>query len=343
VLLRLLARGSLSVSDANLQHRAKTFEIEEILPWREGTPVGIQIDREYVRVDQRELVDRKELETAADLVFDRLKNAHKGSRIVIPEVEQTLARLRISKLTAGSASKSDLVLQVQDPYLRLSQTLGFSVKSMLGSPSSLLNASKATNFEYELVGATSSIRRLREFDGAPTQFVSQARSSGVGFRFLRLANETFEDNLRLVDSKMPELLAELLLAHYDGAGASLTDLVAFLATANPLGLTKKLASHFYSHKIRTLLADCALSMRPSKPWNGSHSTNGGYIIVDDQGEIHCLHAFERDVFTDYLLRSTYLEHADTKRHNYSRLIENPKNSGGPDFSVCLNLQIRFLR
>jgi hypothetical protein len=344
VLLRLLAHGRIQLSDAKLQpDESKTFEIESLSRKSKNENFELEIRGHEIFLDSSTIATRTEVQSAADLVFERVSKRGAGKSITIPEVELLLSRLRLKQLAAGSGSKDDLTLRVLDPYLRLSQSLDFSIKSMLGSAATLLNASKATNFRFELLGDASVIRTLSKFDGHPVDLISAALSRGVVVKFDRPCNETFESNLIMVDSRMPEIVAHLLLAHYSGVKGHLAALIEHLTKSNPLEMTAPLASTYYRHKLKTLLIDCALGMTPSRVWSGEHSSNGGYIIVARDGALHCLHAFERDSFGDYLVSSTKLERGDLDRHAYGELVESVDDDGNPRFHVLLNFQIRFVK
>lgn len=55
-------------------------------------------------------------------------------------------------LKASSTAKTDITIVVHDQRTNQQPTLGFSIKSQLGSPSTLLNAGKTTNFIYKING-----------------------------------------------------------------------------------------------------------------------------------------------------------------------------------------------
>ena len=137
----------------------------------------------------------------------------------------------------------------------------------------------------------------------------------------------------LIDSLLPEIIAELLLVSFSRDVTKLKDLVDILEKENPRRYRR---SDVYGYKIRKLLCACALGMKPSQKWNGSEEANGGYILVKETGEVLAYHIYNREAFELYLLNNTRLERASTKRHDYlSIYTENG------EARINLNLQIRF--
>ena len=70
----------------------------------------------------------------------------------VPEVEAFIATFNCKSLKADSSAKSDIRIVLHDEITGNSPELGFSIKSQLGSASTLLNAGKTTNFIYKIDG-----------------------------------------------------------------------------------------------------------------------------------------------------------------------------------------------
>ena len=338
-LLRILSEARVQIADSELNPvRNRAFVIEAVMMTQKSSTCTIWIDDDFAVVEDGESIRRADLNSAAEVILEVLSTVQNGQSITIPECEEILAKLRFHRLSASSKTKEDLTLRVLDPFLRTSQLLSFSIKSQLGSPATLLNASKATNFVYSLDVSPRSLALLRLCDGDPNAILSTAIKEGVTITAQGPVDERFRTNLLLIDSRMPELLASLLRLHYESGLSNLSELTDRLALIDPLRLGSELSKTFYRHKIKMFLSDCALGMTPTTPWDGTHSSNGGYLIVSEDGELLCLHSFDRDVFNEYLLRSTKLERGSRKRHEYGSLVD-----GLHGVQLRLNLQIRFLR
>lgn len=212
----------------------------------------------------------------------------------------------------------------------------FSIKSRLGSPSTLLNASGATNFRFMLSSdlPSAEIASLNEL--GVKELVKSLVERGCELNFAEVHSKQFAANLLVIDSAMPKLIAALLISYYSGLGTTLTDLIPVISNADPLSIGAD-ANKVYTHKIKTFLAGVVLGMTPSKPWNGNDDATGGYTVVKPNGEIVCFNAYNRGAFRDYLLNSTRMETGSTTRYKFGKIFYN-------DGKLCLdlNFQVRFI-
>lgn len=166
-------------------------------------------------------------------------------------------------------------------------------------------------------------------------------------------SETFKDNLEVVDSSLPEMLADLVKVHYfqqilQSRGAKrngkfreadkLGSAVEMLGKTAPYSAKKR--RNFCEIKIKRFLRACALGLMPSEVWNGIDDASGGYIIVLPDGRLVALYVYNTNLFEQYLYETTIFERASTTRHKYMELY--PDGETG-DYLLKLNLQIRFNR
>ena len=56
-------------------------------------------------------------------------------------------------MKAKSSDKTDIKIILHDRRTKMNSEMGFSIKSQLGGDSTLLNASKTTNFNFKIEGA----------------------------------------------------------------------------------------------------------------------------------------------------------------------------------------------
>ncbi len=155
---------------------------------------------------------------------------------------------------------------------------------------------------------------------------------------MRTENPIFSNNLILIDSALPQIMAEIIYLFYSTSHSSLKSLVEEISTINPLSFDGNHNHPFYSYKIKRFLTDIALGMMPSKVWTGELEATGGHLVVKDDGEILSYHIYNRNDFEDYLLNNTKLETASSSRHEFGQIYEE---NGNQFFK--LNLQIRFIR
>lgn len=261
----------------------------------------------------------------------------------VPEIEEFMQSINCISLKASSSAKTDITIVVHDQRTRQEPTLGFSIKSQLGSPSTLLNAGKTTNFIYKIKGAKLSKDEIQEINSVASRSkildrISQIQKSGGQFDFIKTERQIFSNNLVLIDSLLPEILSEIVFDFYSSEFSHLADLVKKTADKNPLNFDIENEHKFYEYKIKRFLTDVALGMMPSKVWTGQYDATGGYLIVKDNGDVLCYHIYNRNEFEDYLLNNTKLEAASSKRHDFGVIYEVDK-----EFYINLNLQIRFIK
>jgi type II restriction enzyme len=228
---------------------------------------------------------------------------------------------------------------VHDSITPTTPELGFSIKSMLGSPSTLLNASGATNFIYEIVDSKNN-EEVNEISGA-SKIRDRAKHiyvNGGKLVFLETENVNFRKNLRKIDSNFPKIIAEILKHYYDGKGSRLKDLVQCLSDDQVFCKELDLNKSDFEYKIKNFLSAVALGMTPKKDWDGFTQAHGGYIIVKENGEVVCYHLYNRDEFEEYLYQNTKLDTPSTTRHKFGFTYEeNGKQK------IKYNLQIRFIK
>ena len=254
-----------------------------------------------------------------------------GGSFEIPDAQDLMADLRCKNIKSSSSKKSDISLEIEDPRSGTNQKQGFSIKSKIGGLSTLFNASGATNFEYEIINGVNSDGRTK--DGALID-LNRILGEKDDLQFSSIPNENFRKNLMMIDSKMPEIVAEMVKAYYLGISPSVVKLTQHVQKSDPLNMRD--LEHFYEYKVREFLFAVAFGMKPSKVWDGLDETHGGYIVVKENGELACYHLYDRDRFRKFLFMNTKFDTPSKTRHKFGRIYERD----GRKF-IKLNLQIRF--
>lgn len=266
-----------------------------------------------------------------------------SSSFTYPEIETFINSFNCTSLKAKSSVKSDIRVVIHDQRTGTTPELGFSIKSQLGSPSTLLNAGRTTNFIYRIDNINLTDDQISEINSINSQSKVMHRIKCIKehsgkFNFTRTENSTFENNLMLIDSSLPVILSEITYLYYTSKHTKLVDLVNELSTSNPLNYNLKEGHPFYTYKIKRFLTDIALGMMPSLVWTGKLDATGGYLIVKENGEILCYHIYNRNDFEDFLLKNTKLETASTTRHDFGILYKEEQ-----ELFFKLNLQIRYIK
>lgn len=261
----------------------------------------------------------------------------------VPDVESFMNSIYCYSLKAKSSDKTDIKIILYDRRTRINSEMGFSIKSQLGGDSTLLNASKATNFNFKVVGSELSnndieiINTINPKRNKVIDRVDAIRKKGANLVFDRVDNPIFRTNLLMLDGDLPVIVANLLLEQLNTGISTLKDLVKKIAEINPLNCDVENSIPFYTYKIKHLLTSAALGMMPATVWSGRFDANGGYLVVKRNGEILCYHFYDRNRFEDYLFSNAYLERASTSRHEYASILKEEDGS----LSFKLNLQIRL--
>lgn len=283
-----------------------------------------------------------EFKEKAKFLLEKIK-ANNERTFSIPEIEEFMQSINCLSLKASSSVKTDITIVIHDQRTNQQPTLGFSIKSQLGSPATLLNAGKTTNFIFKISDLNLSELELKEINSIASRSkimdrINSVLNSNGKFEFIKTEKQIFSNNLILVDSKLPELLSQIVYEFYSSNKSSITDLVENTNTKNPLNFDISNEHKFYEYKIKRFLTDIALGMMPSKVWTGQYDATGGYLIVKENGDVLCYHIYNRNEFEDYLFNNTKLDTASSSRHDFGSIY---KENGELYFK--LNLQIRFIK
>ena len=282
-----------------------------------------------------------EFKEKAELLLASIKAAKdKNGSFEVPEIENFANRIKCNTPKAKSIDKEDITLVIHDVKTGSTPTLGFSIKSQLGSPSTLLNASGATNFLYELKGRKMTVEEIETFDGLKGykrkfEFLD---TLGVSLKFYKIENKIFQSNLMLIDTFMPDIVAYMIEMHFRKKAVKVEDLTKLCAVKNICNVETNDNYVYYSFKIKELLTGVALGMMPNTPWKGNYAATGGYIIVRDDGDVLCYHIYNRNEFREYLFNNTKFDTPGSTKHNYGYIEEKDGKQ-----VLKLNFQIRFIK
>jgi len=346
VLLRLLDIGKLYAADENLNKQDNVFyNILNIVRKEEIGNLEFRVSKEKDKISVYNTDSNEELlcmnrtifkEQADSLYNDIIKS--NTSAFTIENTERFLNEMKINTLKAKSTDKADIRIKIHDINSGYESIQGFSIKSRLGSASTLINAGKTTNFIFEVENCNDSIAEKyntfsKQFKERFTQLDEKCKLKYIG-----MENETFESNLILLDGSLPEICANMLIEYYKNGTSKVCEGLDIITEKNPMNFNMSKGQPFYSYKFKKLLTESALGMLPSKSWDGQADATGGYIIVREDGEVLCYHLFNRNEFENYLIKNTKFETPSTSRHRFGNIYkENGK------FYLKLNLQIRFIK
>jgi len=336
---RLLADQKVYSGDAELNKIEELFyPIVKILREEHVGRFEYQVDQNVVLVFGGGNEVRIPVETFNDIaeqLFAKIRNS--TGVFSLPEIEEFMSSIYCYTLKAKSTDKTDIKVVIHDLRTGLQHLLGFSIKSKLGSPSTLLNAGgDTTNFIYQINGIDEAIMsEVNKVEKFKEKF-DLLRKYKARIKFITTANSVFKSNLVYVDYCLPEIIGNIVLLYYSSPNSRISDIVGVINEANPLNFDLVYNQDFYEHKVKRFLTDIALGLKTSKPWRGKYEATGGYLIVKEDGGVICYHIYDKNQFEDYLFNNTRLETPSTTRHLFGQIFEEE------DFYIKLNLQVRFL-
>lgn len=344
VLLRLLAQGRMYAANENLEQiEDMYFPILKILREEiQNKKYEYTIDSCVRKIDiyyngqfvKSHFQDQFCLE--ADYLYDKIVEG--GNRTFsIERTEEFLHEIGCERLTAPSSDKTDISMQIYDINTGYSPICGFSIKSEIGNSPTLINATGATNFIYEIKGLSD--EQIEAINAIDTRTKIKDRmerifNEAASVKFVKVNSEVFSNNLMLIDSRLHEIIAAALMHHYKDGLNTCLDVVKALEESNPLNFP---APGYYKYKFKELLCCAALGMTPATVWDGRDEANGGYIVVTSAGKVLAYHIYNRDFFKEYLMNNTKYERASTSRHGYASIYKEDGKT-----YLKLNLQIRFI-
>jgi type II restriction enzyme len=343
-LLKVISEKQLFTGDSNLNKiETLIFPIIRVLRDETNGTFEFSYDKDLVIVKNGEKEIRisvLEFQKQAHFLLTKLKEKTNAT-FSIPEIESFINSFHSHSLKAKSTVKSDIRIVIHDQRTSTNPELGFSIKSQLGGASTLLNAGKTTNFIFKINNLTLTQNQILEINEIETRSkikdrIGKIAELGGKLEFQKTESSIFGNNLILIDSALPKIIADSLHLFFTSTFSTVLELTAKISITNPLEYNLETNHPFYSYKIKRFLTDIALGMMPSKVWTGELDATGGYLVVKENGEVLCYHIYNRNEFEDYLFKNTKLETASSTRHVFGKVYEE---NGQLYFK--LNLQIRF--
>lgn len=345
-LLKLLGDKQLFLGNKDIEKlEGFVYPIIKVLRSESNGDFEYSIQDEIILVSGNEQILKIPIDEFKNKALFLLKVIKENSErtFSIPEIEAFMQSINCISLKASSSVKTDITIVVHDQRTKQQPILGFSIKSQLGNPSTLLNAGKTTNFIFRINGVDFTENEIKQINSISTRSkimdrIVQIQNKAGRFEFIKTERQIFSNNLVLIDSLLPEILSQIVFDFYSSEYLHLKDLVNLISKKNPLNFDIENEHQFYEYKIKRFLTDVALGMMPSQVWTGKYDATGGYLIVKGNGDVLCYHIYNRNEFEDYLLNNTKLDTASSSRHGFGKIY---KDNGNLHFN--LNLQIRFTK
>jgi hypothetical protein len=243
--------------------------------------------------------------------------------------EELMQLIHKDKMSASSALTADLHLILEDIETKTETPLkGFSIKSEIGSPATIFNASRSTNLTYKISGKGNP--KPFEKINAVKANIETLVDNGFTLKFERFDNPTFEKSLKNIDSNLPQYLAEVLLAY---THSTTTNMKKICEIAFP---KSKKDSELKIQKIKKFLSAASMGLKAATEWSGYPEDFGGMLLVKKDGDVLFYYLYNMKKFEEYLFNHLRFETPLATRHGFGQVYKE-----GKDFYLKLNLQIRY--
>lgn len=339
-ILFLLVRPIVDIVDSDLNTIDSTeglFVIKEIIS---SSKVSLRYelinDTVLIYIDKEEYnrMSIDEIDKARKLLIDQILNVKsKKGAFTVPTLNDFLVDFSNNNVfKTGSGVKEDIELILFDSKKSSQIELTYSMKSSLGSPATILNASNNTNFKYKIDNLNDSDIEVINSIETRTKLldrINMIESLGGIIHFDSVPSDTFEYNLKMVDTNMPKYLGNALLYSYQKNNKDLKEIFIEANQFHDENMAIK--------KLGDLIAAISFGFFPGTKWDGNKTVTGGLIIVKDNGDVCVLDLiyFENEV-RKYLVNECKLDSPSSKRYHMLELIKENNET-----YFTLNLQIRY--
>ncbi len=328
----------LADKDLNVNNKVDYFNVTKVTTLNSAASCYL-LEDDLVLV-KNETIEKK-INVSDFLNSNVLKNLvssiKSGSRTFnIPEFDLIQDELGLSIVKGGNShQKADIILGINNKEISKDNE-GFGIKSYLGSKPTLLNASGNTNFIFEVLGLES--KQIDNINSIKTRTklkdrIEKIYNLGGSFQFNKIETESMEYNLSMVDSLVPKIMSEMLLAFFVNRTQTIS---ANLENIFNKGSTFGTDLISLQVKVKRLLVSILLGFFAGKKWDGSYVSNGT-IVVKETGEQVGFHIIDQASLEDYLFKNIKFDTPSTTRHRYGNLI---LESDGKIY-FKLNMQLRF--
>ncbi len=188
-----------------------------------------------------------------------------------------------------------------------------------------VKSSKSTDFKFSIVGRQLSVSQIEAINKISGHSKVKMRVRGLQrlscmFDFVEVNSQMYSNNLVLIDSALPEIIACMILRFYLGSKPNTSDLIEGIEEDNLLDFHMFNNHPFYSYKVKRFFNHVALGMLPHQLWRGDCSL------------------YEESRLDSFLIDNTEFDEELKPHHDFGNIyLENGK------LYMNLNLQIRFTK
>ncbi len=274
-----------------------------------------------------QIINQNELDTI-------LNDIRQGAGTFQSELlEQKVQLLGLEKSKGTSWEKGDISLSFHENGQVFTKQ-NSSIKSFLGNAPTLINASQATNFIYQIEGiSVSDMEQINQIDSKAKikDRLQKIAELGGQLSFIQCENPTYQLSLRKVDSCMPKILADALLSFFK------KEMGNRLADYPEQKIVEQNQRDQIHCRLKDFIKSSMLGIFPTHEWDGNLTANS-VLLVNEDGELVFYHTNKDSVLKDFFYQHTFFDTPSSSRHRFGLVYqENGK------FYFKLNLQLRLAR
>lgn len=331
----LLTKGGGYGADRNSQkNEDEYYEVLEVIDkTAESSQTIYRTQKSKIEIvreaDSKINIEKEILESSMQEFLQDLLIAQSSAAFSSISGTRILDILKKQKPSASSASTTDTFLVLRDSASHKPlEPLAFSIKSEIGNPATVFNASGSTNVIYRIKGLKQP-NKFAKIKGLKAKLQSII-NSGCTLEFESYESSTFKTNLENIDPNFPQNLARLILNYYTSDKTKVAKVAeSTFPNSNP-------GSEFTVKNLKKFLSAASMGLKANTPWDGYPEDFGGLLLVKRNGDVLFYFMQNLSNFEDFLFENLRFETPSTSRHGFGN-IEKIDQS----FCIKLNLQIRF--
>lgn len=339
---KLLTQGKLDIYNSQLNQQIDTYSLVSVYKYDISSN-----EIEFVLSNDRQTIEfsiqsnnykweKSQIDQLINTILSTIRSS--SGTFSIDEVDAILTPYNIT-LKAPAHVKNDLSLKIIEPSYNIPKKLSYSIKSKLGSLSTLLNASNHTNFKYQIIGLDSSHIQYINNIQSKTKLKDRYHyilNHGGQMSCIGAISEQFSHNLKMIDSDIELILGMILLLSYELDTKDLSILIQEVIKLNPCNIQQQIIE-YYNDRMNKVLKAITLGMQPSKPYQESNNINGGILVVDNDGSIKTLDSiYYPQELQNYLFQNIKLDSPSSTRYHMLEVYQENNQ-----IFCTLNLQLRF--
>lgn len=331
-LCKVIFKQKIAYGDLNAQITADSIQVLKL----HTNQSDIDLNKSQIVITSKDKTITyvlSDLITQAELnqILDDIK--HSKSTFSSQLLEQKTALLGLEKTKGTSLEKGDLTLTFDENGQIFAQQ-NASIKSFLGNAPTLINASQATNFIYQIQGVSiDDMQTVNQIDSRAKikDRLQKIMDLGGKLSFIQCENTVYESTLRKVDSRMPEILADALLAFFR---KEISNKLADFPEQKIENYEQKQQIHC---RLRDFIKASILGIFPTHEWDGNLTANS-VLLVNQDGELLFYHTNKDAILKEFFYKNTFFDTPSSSRHRFGLIYqENGK------LYFKLNLQLRLAR